>query len=232
MMKYALPLLLLTASATSQADILGLDFGIDRWMNDGSGTLQINGANMPIDDDDSSSNIWVRIEHPIPVLPNLRLSQQAMDYSVQEVSTGNTTNMDTSFGDAIAYYELLDTGLELDLGLGVKRFTGKIETTAIGTNPASGNYDVDNTLPVVYARGAVVIPMTQLIANLELQQGQSGDDKITDINLMLRYITDYGIGLGGGYRYMKTELEIDESGNTAIIDSDFKGFQLSLSFHL
>ena len=231
-MKYAIAPILLAITTQSQANPITLDFGTDLWINNGSGSLAVNGSRLTVDDTDISSNIWVRIEHPIPLLPNLRLSQSDMDHAVAEITTANTTNMDTSYGDALAYYQILDNDIELDIGVGVKRFFGKIETTASGPTPDSGFYDVDNTLAIAYARGAMTIPLTVVQVSVALQQGKSGDDAISDANLMFRYISEYNVGVGIGYRYMSTELEVANAGNSANIDSNFRGLQVSLSFHI
>lgn len=220
-----LTLLFLATSTSSQANIVNIDFGLNHWINDASGTLNTS-TDIHLDSDDRSSTIWVKIEHPVPLLPNLRISQTLMDYSGNEFST----EVDVSHGDAIAYYQLLDSHLELDIGLGIKRFLGEIDTRAIGLAPVY--YALDNTLPVAYAMAAFALPNSPIDISLELQQGDNGDDSLSEANFMLRYTTANNIGLGVGYRFMQLELESKEDGYTARVDSEFKGLQFSLSFHL
>lgn len=231
MKKNLLSALLLTASLSSQANSVNLDFGMDRWFNSASGTLQMVDT-LTIDDDDSSSSIWVNIEHPIPFLPNLRVNQNIMDYQVAENATNNTTDMDLSHADVIAYYQVLDNAFELDIGGGFKRFFGEIKTTAIGGVDAVGLYEVENNLAILYAMAGTEILTTNMHVNLTLQQAFNGDDSVNEASLMLSYNSEKGIGIGAGYRYMTVELENESNGSTAIIDSDFKGLQVSFSFHL
>lgn len=214
----------------AQADVIGVQFGVDRWQSELSGSSTSDSPGLQTDNISSSSKgnslIWAKLEHPIPVLPNLRVSQTNLENKYQN-GAGSKNTLDASHADLIAYYEVLDSIIELDIGLGAKKFSGKLES------PLNINQiELDSTVAVAYLMLAAELPITNLQIGAELQAGQGSDETVNDASLFLRYKTSIGVGFGAGYRFMQAELEGKDGGTSVTTDTDHEGFFLSLLFQI
>jgi len=135
-------------TANIQANTVGLYLGGQIWQSEASGIF--GEKNMLIDFNlkkEQQNNYFVAIEHPFPLLPNVRISSTTLDTTgkttlTQEFSFDGETffidadvNVDASFNasyvDYTLYYQLFDNGLfSFDLGLTARDFDGAV--TAIG----------------------------------------------------------------------------------------------------
>ena len=69
---------LTAAPVIASADIAGLSAGVGTWQSSPSGTLgstSISLENTLNFDEENSNYLFIALEHPIPLLPNLRLSR-------------------------------------------------------------------------------------------------------------------------------------------------------------
>ena len=121
---------------------VGLYLGGQIWQSEASGLF--GEKNTLIDfnlEKESQSNFFVAVEHPFPLLPNVRISSTTLDTTgkttlTQEFSFGDETfsidnNVNASFNvsyvDYTLYYELFDNGLfSFDLGLTARDFDGAV----------------------------------------------------------------------------------------------------------
>lgn len=149
---------LLTANV--KADTVGLYLGGQIWQSEASGIL--GEKNTPINANlkkEQQTNYFVAIEHPFPLLPNLRISNTTLDStgnntSTQEYNDDNETshvnvnvdvNIDASFDvsyiDYTLYYELFDNGLfSFDLGLTARDFKVADTVTETTTTITTSRY--------------------------------------------------------------------------------------------
>ena len=150
--------------ANAQADTVGLYLGGQIWQSEASGVF---GEKNTLSDfnlkKEQQSNYFVVVEHPFPLLPNVRISSTTLDTtgktnSTQEYSDDNETShvdvhvdfdVDASFNvsyvDYTLYYELFDNGLfSFDLGLTARDFGGAVtemETANIVTTTRDRIWD-------------------------------------------------------------------------------------------
>ena len=120
----------LVGTSAQAATVVGFKVGGDYWKADTNGTFAERGRSQQEFNYDSSSqgSIWVAVEHPIPLVPNVKIRQNSLDadgsadvtdFNFGGTSyTGNvTTNTDLSNTDFVLYYEILDNDIvSLDLG--------------------------------------------------------------------------------------------------------------------
>lgn len=138
---------LLTASV--QADTVGLYLGGQIWQSEASGNFGKKSTPMDVNTaKEQQSNFFIAVEHPLPLLPNVRISSTTLDTagntnSTQDYSDDNETahvdvhvdlavdaSFDVSYVDYTLYYELFDNGLfSFDLGLTVRDFSGGVTET-------------------------------------------------------------------------------------------------------
>jgi outer membrane protein len=235
------------ASLTAHADtVFGIYTGAYSWKADYSGDINDTDADQTADledelglSDESNNVFYVAIEHPVPILPNVRVQHTELDSS----STGRLTNdftfddvdfaaseaiqtdLDFTHTDLTLYYEVLDNWVNLDLGLTARVFDGEIRIEGVGE---VAQVDIDATIPMLYVATQFDLPLTGLSVGVSGNGiGYSGST-LLDANGYVQYEFPFGLGLRGGYRTFTLDLEdVDD------IDSDLTldGYYAALTFH-
>ena len=159
--------------ASANADVLGLYAGIGQWSSDARGQIADDGRSVDIQDElnldtDSSNIYYIGLEHPVPVLPNIRLQHTDLTGSgvgtiseelefngeIYPVDSEINSDLDLTHTDATLYYQLFDTVLGIDLGVTARKFDGTALLLADdGVGGTIGvNEDFDVVIPMVYSR--------------------------------------------------------------------------------
>ena len=232
----------LLAPAAFADTVLGVYAGAGQWKSDYDGkagepsiTLKELGVK-----EHSNNYFYIALEHPIPVLPNIRLesinikSRQAADISKTFTIDGTdftlgdhvASEFDLSHTDATLYYEILDNWLNLDLGLTARKFDGFVWAQS---STESKKVKVDQTLPMVYAKFQFDLPFTGLSAGVDVNYVSYSGDKVSDYSAKISYLFDsvLDIGVEGGYR--KLSITIDD--NDLKANMDLKGPYVALIAH-
>ena len=229
--------------APSHADFVGLNIGAKHWTPDISGSFQSSDdstINLNDDlgiDEEKSTSVIISFEHPIPLLPNIKFQGYNLDSSGSsnvgsitfdgaDYSGDINSTLDLSHNDIVLYYELLDNWINLDLGLDLKKFDGKVSISDVDT-PAS-TIDVDETIPMLYLSARFDLPFTGLYIGAHLQQLNLGDSSAEDSTLMIGYESKSGLGIEGGIKTFNLELDDVNDLNT---DLEYDGIYLNGYFH-
>jgi outer membrane protein len=235
-------------SSVSPADTLGIRAGANYWKYDISGTARYQTKNSANDidvnqdlgyDDGSAGVYYLILEHPVPVLPNVRLSYTDIDEDAngrltKTVVYGNTTflaneavssQVQLKQTDITLYYELLDNVVSLDLGL-----TGKyIDSKARITGAISGTQDasVSGWVPLVYLGVGADLPLTGLGVSADGSFVKYQDSTFYDYSVRATYTTPWHVGLDVGYRKIKLDLDdFDDSFANVEFDGPYAGAYL------
>ena len=187
--------LFMAASFAASADTIGFVVGAGSWSQDASGDLTSGSVtnSQPFTKGDSASMVWAVIEHPIPVLPNVRFATTPVDSSND---SGDSLKMDQT--DLTLYYEILDNWVNLDLGLTGRKIDGTIKTSG-------SSDDFNATIPMVYARAQFDVPITGL--SIGALVNTIGVFK--DVSFYVSYETAIGLGLELGQR--KQTIDLDDN---------------------
>jgi outer membrane protein len=234
----ALAVLAASASFNTQADIVGVTAGAYVWQQNWEGDVKAGSESIDLNndlgyDDESGKSFYVALEHPIPVLPNIRL--QSTDLDISETNTlkrsftydgkgyvaTNTVDSttDLSHTDGTFYYEILDNWVNLDVGLTVRMFDGEVRIKNQTTGD-EGSIDIDAPLPMAYINARFELPLTGLYASGLGNVIAYGDNKVTDMTLALGY--ELGVvGLELGYRNFDVQLEDDNEEANVTVDGYF-----------
>ncbi len=233
------------ASQTLQADtFFGVYVGAGFWQNQYSGTFTEGGSPIDVEsnlnfEDENNNFVYAAIEHPIPLIPNVRLSQTeientantSLNQSITFVDTTYNINasissvVDLTFSDVTFYYELLDNWISLDLGLAARNFDG---TLSITESAVTESVELNATVPLLYAATKAELPFTGFYISGSLVGIGLDDNSVTDLSVNLGYESDYGIGAELGYRSINIDIqEIDELAT----DLDVDGLYLAATFH-
>ena len=190
----SLGLLALCVSFTSQADtLLGLYAGAQAWNMETSGGFSNDGSNTEFNfEEQTNTNLYVAFEHPIPLIPNVKVQRTAMDTQGDVIldtqftlgdkvfaANGNAfTDVSLTTTDFILYYELFDNDLvSFDVGLNAKHIDGEFLATVDGE---TGREEFSGPVPMVYSRLAVGVPFTGFGAFVEGSFLSIDDHTISD----------------------------------------------------
>jgi len=235
--------LALTAAPFTQADtVLGLYAGVGSWdagydgrAGDPSITLKDLGVK-----DHKNSYYYVALEHPIPLIPNIKLERTTIS-AKQTAVVSNTFVIDgTSFTandtvssefdlthtDATFYYEVLDNWLNLDVGISARKFDGFVYAKS---STQSEKVNVDQTLPLLYGKFQFDLPFSGLSVGADVKYVKYSGDKLTDYTAKISYLFDSVLDLGIEAGYRKMSLTIDEDDLQANVE--LKGPYAALIAH-
>lgn len=240
---------ILTASSMASADVIGVYAGAQKWNYDIDGYVSTGSDNVDLNDDfgydDSDDNSYfVALEHPIPVLPNIKIQQNnleasalgtaSQDYtfgsSFYPEGTATASSFDFSHIDYTLYYEILDNWVNLDLGVTGKQFDGHVDVALQATvgDILHERVDFKGTVPMLYGKAQFDLPLTGFSVGTTMNIGQTTDDKINDYTLYFGYEGETGFGFEVGYRNFTVEFDSFDD-----LSSDFTldGYYASLNFH-
>lgn len=244
----ALTGLALTLASGAQADtILGLRAGGGIWDTSSTGTVGPDLIDVEGElglEDTNQNYYYASIEHPVPMVPNIRLSHTELKIDGTgeldsiarlesvELSPGLpvTTNIDLSHTDLTLYYELLDNVVEVDFGLTFRQFdsTLTMRTTLISEVES---VTVDGVVPMVHLAGAFNLPFSGLSAYASVDTLSVGDYNMTDTKAEIIFATDLTpvltLNLKAGYRTLDLELEeADDISADVDFSGPYAGFEL------
>ncbi|MBW8182647.1 TIGR04219 family outer membrane beta-barrel protein [Shewanella nanhaiensis] len=190
----------LAATSAQASTLVGFKVGGDYWQADTSGTFAESGQPQQDFDYSSSSqgSIWVAVEHPIPLVPNVKIRENRLDdngsATVDGFEFGGTTfdgavstSTNLSNTDFVLYYELLDNDLvALDLGAAYKKMHGSLRVNHTETQGrVSAEKDLDSGIVMAYADAQVGVPGLGLYGFAEVMLGVDETS-----------VYDYSVGLG------------------------------------
>ncbi len=173
---------------TVQADtLIGSDIEIGVW----SPSYSASDASKNITGKNQSIFFSATIEHPVPLLPNIKISASKVDSSAYDYTKIDYTG----------YYEVLDNDfVSIDVGLGFSDFQG-------------GHYlgqPFSEMLPHVYLDAEASFPASNITAYTDIHYLSIDGNSMTDVIAGLRYDVNLiaaDIGIKAGYRTQKFNVE-------------------------
>ncbi len=164
--------LLISASISVQADIIGAKAGYEYWQTK---------------DNDGANSVYLQLEHPIPLLPNLAVRATQLD----------STRLDVNIYDLSGYYEILDNdNISLDFGAGLQRLdSGKINLEKF-----------TDTVPMLTS-DLELFPKSRFSFYARLNAGQNSETSMYDLQAGMRLRMLAGFRLQAGYREYKLDLD-------------------------
>jgi outer membrane protein len=221
----------------SMADVIGGEIKIGYYNHTPSGTLQYQGNSIDVQDtlnwnDEADMFAKVYIEHPLPIIPNIKLGYSDFSHSGagiinQPFDFGGTpyaanSNVESTFDlkmyDLTLYYELLDNWVNVDVGVNVKYVDGLVAVKNDAGVSESTDFQVP--IPMLYAKARFDVPTTDLSFQVEGNYVTYDGHTIYDAEAGIRYTLALGVGLEAGYKTMKLKLDdIDDLS----MESDFSG---------
>ncbi|MFU8814883.1 MAG: TIGR04219 family outer membrane beta-barrel protein [Pseudomonadales bacterium] len=242
----ALAVTLTCAAVGARADTLfGVYAGAGAWAPNPSGNASSGGSEVDLERDlnlgKKRNNLaYLRLEHGVPILPNLRLNYtdvltdgrntlgRSIEFNDRQflIAEQVSSKIDLTQIDAVAYYEVLDNIVSLDLGLTARWFDGEVE---IASESDVARAEFTGVLPLLYARGELKLPFTGLWLGAEMQGiGYSGN-RLLDGSAQFGWRSAFGLGAEVGWRMF--ELRLDDFDDIDSARMEFKGPYLALNYH-
>jgi len=231
-------------STTLSADFLRIEGAIGAMQTDSKGSLYLSGENINLNDStnydkDTNPYAWIRVKHPIPLLPNFKFEYAKINNDGSSVTPltlgGNTYAINSSNSlelteiDGILYYNLLDdtVGFTLDLGIDFKYLESSFNVSGAGNTYEES---VKGIVPLAYTRVRYDIPLTNIGLDVEGKYIKYKDNSISDFSAKVDYTFDITPVIQPivevGYRYKKYEFEHDNDS----LDLKFSGFFAGIGF--
>jgi outer membrane protein len=229
-------------SASSFADFVGVYAGAGVWNNDFTGDVV---SDVDIEDElgfgsDDANVVYVAIEHPIPLIPNIKVAQTALQTSGTGTISANfefegtpftisqdvSADLDVDFNDLTLYYEVWDLGFDFDVGLTARNSKGDLQINQT-------TLSFDEYLPMVYVAGRVGLPFSGLFlgaeANVTNYKESSGGDYSARIGWETSSFIFPEFGIEAGYRKISLETDAEDLG--VDLDIGIEGAFLNLVAH-
>jgi len=242
-----LSILLVLGMTSVRADFVGFKIGASYWEPELVGSfIGDHPLDTPIDlvgdlglEDPTPSNLVLTLEHPIPLLPNIRYQNIELDstgsnailpadpliFNGVSYSGTVTSTFDLSHNDIVLYYEILDNWVNLDFGLDIKIFDGEVTLDDGGlTFPVP----IDETIPLLYLSARFDLPFSGFYIGADLIGASTSDNSMEDTSIMLGYESDSGLGFEGGIK--KFSLEINDVTDINA-DLEYDGIYLNGYYH-
>ena len=218
-MRIYLTLVILTVTSLSYADTLGFRVSGGLWSYEATGDIRDSATptdtfNLKEDfgiKDTEEFQGFVYFEHPIPIIPNVRLGVTSLKLTGSGntigtktwngISIPGTTNIisdiDLSHAEIGLYYEIIDTGFDLDLGLNVKLFDGTVSLSdGAGVN---ANSTFSQTIPMLYGSFGIPLPAGFSVGG-DLSYIDYNGDSFSDYFVNVRWESSFFLGVEAGYR--------------------------------
>jgi outer membrane protein len=250
MKKSLLGCALLAASlvAPAQADtLLGAYVGAQAWNMGVDGGFSNKESSLTdfSFDDKTNASFYVALEHPVPLIPNLKISRTSLDsegvttltaeFEFDGTLYSENTNLNTEFDltatDFILYYEILDNDLvTIDLGINGKHIDGTISVAEASGNRMAAQ-EFSGIIPMGYAKVQLGLPFTGFGLHAEGSFLAIDDSKVSDFQAAITYsfveTLALDMTLQAGYRAMEVELDDFDD---LYSNLEFKGVFVGLEF--
>lgn len=240
--------ILMVTPLTAVADFAGLRAGGGSWQSSPSGELGLTA--IKLDEglhlkQANNSFMYVSLEHPLPVLPNIKIQNTDMAWSSTALISAGTTledvtflndeqvdvQLDLSHTDVTLYYQALDNVVQMDLGLTARMFDGKAQLR--GTTQQE-KVDFDAVVPLLYGSAAIDFPLTGLSARLYGNWMNASEFQLVDwaaeVEYEVHFVRAVAAGLVVGYRSVLVQLDEEFDGLGA--DTTFGGVFVALQIHI
>lgn len=211
-------------SGASADTILGVYAGAGSWQTDYSGELgdpAVTAKDLGVKSN-NNSYFYIALEHPIPLLPNVKLqhakisrSQSAtvsqtfeIDGTQFDAETQVDSAFDLSYNEGTFYYEVLDNWFNLDLGLTLRKYSGYVRAES---EMANAKVNADQTVPLIYGKFQVDMPFSGLSAGIEGNYVKYQDSTLSDYSAKISYLFDSVMDAGVELGYRSMTINIDDN---------------------
>lgn len=233
-------------SSTAHADtLLGGYVGAQVWNMGATGGFSQNESLATFAfDEEANTSFYAALEHPIPLVPNIKIARTSMDTTgstvidtqftfgdrVFLVNSQLETTVEMTATDYILYYEILDNDLlTVDVGITGKQIEG--DFVVVDQNGNTGTENFDGIIPMGYGKVQIGLPFTGFGLHAEGSFLSIDDDSLTDYQVAITYsfVETFALDLSIQAGYRSTTLDIEDL-DDIYADLEFDGAYIGLEF--
>lgn len=223
----------LSALSVSADTLYGIYINVGAGQGALSGDANYDGADNAFKMDEDKNTVTfgtVKLEHPIPLIPNFRVAAETYDFTNPSTASGFefggvtynevfTTGMKGTETTGTLYYEILDNWVSVDVGVSVKNVDMDLVFTGESMPNTMENLSI--WVPMAYGSVEFAIPATGVIIGGEVETLALNDNEFT--------LTDFYVG------YEVIDLVAVDATmklgykNRQVILDDVDGFNMDLS---
>lgn len=219
-MKKALLALCVGSAIASAATVAGFGVEADYYVPEAKGDFRYTENSVMSSthfngDNDTQYQVGLYLEHPIPMLPNLRADFTPETSFSGADSVAGTNTVKFSQIDTTLYYEVLDNIVDFDIGLTGKFIDGEVTGTV--------NQSFNVVIPMVYVAAGVKIPTLPVRFDADLKYVGYSGNSVSDMRIKAAWEVFAGLEAVAGYRYESLKLDEDDIYSTLKIQGPFIG---------
>ncbi|NRA69873.1 MAG: TIGR04219 family outer membrane beta-barrel protein [Gammaproteobacteria bacterium] len=233
------------------ADAIGVYVGAQAWQSEAKGGFAESNDLVNFSfDEQTKASAYIKIEHPVPLIPNLRLRMGTLEGPGRVSLTSDftfgdknylagkelETSLDFTNTDITLYWEILDNDLVgLDFGLTAKYLSGEFSVTGdVDAQGVKGTSYEDASLwiPMAYVAAKIAIPMTGVFVYGDVNLVSYSDNSIHDYEVGVGYnfVDNFAVDIAvtAGYREVSIEIEdVDD----IYANLQFEGYFAGIEVH-
>lgn len=217
MKKSLLTALCLASVNVSAAMVLGFGAEVDYYNPTASGDFNYKTTKTHFNNESQSGyQIGLYLEHPVPVLPNIRVDLTPEFSFSGSNGVGGTNKVSFDQSDITPYYEILDNVVDLDIGVTFKVLDGKVEGLL--------NQEFSEVIPMAYLGAGIDFVGTGLRIAGDVKYIEYDGDSLSDSRIKAVWNINKMVQVQGGYRYetLKINDRYDMNSNV-VIEGPFIG---------
>jgi outer membrane protein len=212
--------LCLSSAAVSAATIVGFGAEVDYYTPSASGDFNYKSTQTRFgSDDESGYQVGIYFEHPAPLIPNIRIDMTPENSFSGSDGSGGVNKVSLEQTDITPYYEILDSVVDIDLGVTFKVLDGKVEGAV--------NDNFSEVIPMGYLGIALAPPLSPIDIEGSVKYIGYNGDSLTDARIKAIWKIGAGLGAQAGYRYESLKIDNRFDMNTNLT---FKGPFIGLSY--
>lgn len=238
------------ASPLAFADtLLGVYAGAQTWDMSSEGTF---GNNLNVQSsfdfaDKKQSSYYLRFEHFIPLVPNVKVKHNQFETSGDTILTSTfsfndvtysvnnalSTQADLTNTDFVLYYEFFDNDLiSFDFGINAKRFEGSIQVVDKSEPSINSSEELSGWVPMLYGAVEIGLPLTGISFFADGSLLSINDQTVYDYQAGVGYtfIDNVAIDMTVQLGYRASKLELDDL-DDIYSNLDFNGAFLGIEAH-
>lgn len=212
--------LALAATSVQAATVLGFGIEADYYVPEAQGHFNYkNTATALSGDEDSGYQIGAYLEHPVPMLPNVRIDVTPKNSFSGTAQGGGVNKVSFEQVDITPYYEILDNVVDLDVGIAFKVLDGQIEGAI--------HQSFNEVIPMGYLGAALTLPGVPVSFSGSVKYIGYNGDSLTDARIKAIWDIAAGIQAQAGYRHESLKIDDRFDMNS---DVTFKGPFVGIGF--
>jgi len=184
------------------ADTIGGEVGFAGWSTKLSGDIKKGTdsfdfkKDLGFGDKKTNSFLWAYIDHPVPILPNIKIIStnwsdsgigrltSVKKFDNKDINGSIKTDIKLDQIDIIPYWRILDNWVNFDLGFNLKLIDGNIK---IDSDLQDADVNFKAVIPMGYAKLKFNMPLTGLSVEADINYISYDGNKISDIKGGLVY---------------------------------------------